>query len=256
MNNENLYYVYGLIDPCNNLPFYIGKGKDNRAFSHLNENINRNKIDNKRKFNKIKSIKSQGLEPFIEFYAQNIEDENLAYEIEESLIKKYGRKGYDDGGILLNICLSSRPPNHKGKTYDEIYGKEKAKKIIEYKTELQLIAGGYGPKRHTEETKKKISLKTKGKNNPRYGIKMSEELKQKISEKKKENKRLGRNCKNSKKIIITDINGNEYILYGQSELKSFCNQNNLSYSTFQSQILKKWPRSKRGKNKGWLAERT
>ena len=29
-----MYYVYALIDPRNNKPFYIGKGKDNRAESH------------------------------------------------------------------------------------------------------------------------------------------------------------------------------------------------------------------------------
>ena len=30
------YYVYMLLDPRDNKPFYIGKGKDNRIFNHLN----------------------------------------------------------------------------------------------------------------------------------------------------------------------------------------------------------------------------
>jgi hypothetical protein len=30
-----MYYVYELIDPRNNMPFYIGKGKGRRAKTHL-----------------------------------------------------------------------------------------------------------------------------------------------------------------------------------------------------------------------------
>lgn len=30
------YYVYLLIDPDTNEPFYVGKGKDDRVFSHIN----------------------------------------------------------------------------------------------------------------------------------------------------------------------------------------------------------------------------
>lgn len=33
------YYVYALINPINNKPFYIVKGKDNRVFSHKKEEI-------------------------------------------------------------------------------------------------------------------------------------------------------------------------------------------------------------------------
>lgn len=31
------YYVYALINPINNKPFYIGKGKENRVFAHKEE---------------------------------------------------------------------------------------------------------------------------------------------------------------------------------------------------------------------------
>ena len=39
---DNLkFYVYGLKDPFTNKYFYIGKGKANRVFSHVNQKIKR-----------------------------------------------------------------------------------------------------------------------------------------------------------------------------------------------------------------------
>ena len=44
---QNKYYVYALIDPINSLPFYIGKGCNNRAWQHLkdNETCNKKKLN-------------------------------------------------------------------------------------------------------------------------------------------------------------------------------------------------------------------
>ena len=42
LENNNKYYLYCLIDPINNLPFYVGKGCGNRAFSHLKNLKNQN----------------------------------------------------------------------------------------------------------------------------------------------------------------------------------------------------------------------
>ena len=147
-------YVYMLVDPRNDQPFYIGKGKGRRAKTHLWEIP---ETRNVHKENKIASIREAGLEPKIVYVAENIIDESLAYDMETSLISKYGRKGYEKNGILTNICLDSRPPNHKGKSYEEIYGPDRA--ILERKkrADLQLARGGYGPDQHTELTKKKIS---------------------------------------------------------------------------------------------------
>ena len=56
---DNLkFYVYGLKDPFTNKYFYIGKGKANRVFSHVNQKIKRG-IDDP-KYEKIKEIRSQG----------------------------------------------------------------------------------------------------------------------------------------------------------------------------------------------------
>lgn len=97
-----MYYVYCYIDPTTNLPLYVGKGKQNRAYAHMyhSKDINKNKTEFKNKLNK---MKKRGIEPIIVFLAQNIQDEKIAYEIEEAYIKQYGRKGYEENGILLNI---------------------------------------------------------------------------------------------------------------------------------------------------------
>ena len=34
---ELKYYVYRLIDPRNGQTFYVGKGKNNRVFAHVNQ---------------------------------------------------------------------------------------------------------------------------------------------------------------------------------------------------------------------------
>ena len=85
--SELMYYVYALIDPRTNQPFYIGKGKDDRALSHFKESA-LEKEGNTRKTSKIKKLKSLGYNPVIEFYAQNIVDEDLDYSIESFYIKK------------------------------------------------------------------------------------------------------------------------------------------------------------------------
>jgi len=160
---DHMYYVYGLIDPRTKKPFYIGKGKGTRCLYHYSEKgINE---DHCRKTAKIKKLRSLGYEPMVEFYAQNIEDEDLAYDIETQLILKYGRKGYEVNGILTNVCLGSNPPNHSGKTYEDIHGKERAIEQRRKRRELQLRAGGYGPTQHSSETKKKISEASTGTNN-------------------------------------------------------------------------------------------
>lgn len=105
------YYVYKLLDPRTNLPFYIGKGKDARAYTHLK---NQSKTCNPQKDKIINEIYSCGLEPIVDIFLKDL-DEETAYKLEEKIILELGRQGIDNNGILTNISLHSQPPSQKGK---------------------------------------------------------------------------------------------------------------------------------------------
>jgi len=226
-----MYYVYELIDPRVNLPFYVGKGKNDRIYFHLSEK-SRARSDNQRKFNKIQKIRERGYEPEIKIL-KYFDNEDDAYLYEESLIKQYGRIRHDENGILTNICDSSRPPKLKGKTYQEIYG-DNWEEQVEKRRTLQIEAGGYGPKKHTKETKRKISEKVAGKNNPSYGVPCSKERKRKISDKAKQRYSNGFIPPSAKTWKLISPEGKEYIIIG--ELKKFCKLHGISYATMCAAI--------------------
>lgn len=247
INKENnketqlMYYVYGLIDPRTGQPFYIGKGKDDRALSHFSE---RSLLleGNTKKNAKIRKLQSLNFKPVIEFYATNIVSEDVAYSIEESLILFYGRKGYEEHGVLTNICLGSRPPNFKGKSYSDIMGSDKAQELIEKKRELQLKAGGYGPKKHSDETKAKIKSSLKG----RSTRPTTNDIKIKIGK-----ANLGKKHNTRAKLLIVEnhlSNTLDYVL--SNHLDDYCKEMDYSKATFQSQLAKGWGVSKKGMNKG------
>ena len=82
---EMKYYVYLLSDPITGEIFYVGKGKGNRVFSHLNDNTDNPKVK------KIKEIQSQGREPKIEFLVHGVEDEVTIKKIEAAIIDLIGK---------------------------------------------------------------------------------------------------------------------------------------------------------------------
>jgi hypothetical protein len=167
--DENLvYYVYHLVNPVTNFPFYVGKGKNNRCRQHLIDTPER--AQNKRLNGHIRKIRERGIEPIIIKYQENMTEE-AAYTLEEKQILEYGRIGYEDGGILMNILLDSKPPVRYGQD-NGFYGRthsEETKRIIGEKNR--------GSK-HTEESKEKIRQRHKG-------VPKSEEHRKKIGEKSK-----------------------------------------------------------------------
>ena len=180
MSAENIYYVYEWLRE-DGTPYYIGKGKNNRAF------------DTKRKW----SPKDPSR---IRLVKENLIEEE-AYELEKRLITLYGRKdlgngilrnrtpGGEGGDTAMYIDFSKRAST-KGKTYEEMYGTEKAKtlkkmrakkmsetrkgkkleeisgsdkaaelkkKASERQGEINRLRGG-----HSEETKQKMRAAAKG----------------------------------------------------------------------------------------------
>jgi hypothetical protein len=155
----SVYYVYALLDPRDMEPFYIGKGKGKRAEHHLT-GID---INNRLKVEYISAIRDAKLEPIIDILLENLE-EDIAFTIEEELIKEYGRI-INGSGILVNICESGRPPSRTGKKLSDEQ-KTNIKKNKEFngyvtwnkgltKNELPQLA-------RSEEVKKQISASMKG----------------------------------------------------------------------------------------------
>lgn len=96
MNTE--FYTYIYYDPSRgNEPIYVGKGKDRRAWDHINTLHRKKKHPLKHRLLFMRSI---GTAPIIGIYARF--DEEFALFLEEELIAKFGRK--DLGlGPLLNL---------------------------------------------------------------------------------------------------------------------------------------------------------
>jgi len=128
-----------------------------------------------------------------------------------------------DGGVLLNQNLGGE-------------GKPGGQKTI-----------GFGGRKHTEEAKKRISEKVAGKNNPRYGVKLSQETRNKISQNRAP--KFGKDNPNSKTWRIVSPENKEYIIIGA--LKEFCKSQNISYATMSAAIKynRKGPR-----RNGWSIE--
>lgn len=85
---DNVYYVYLLIDPRNNEPFYVGKGKGGRMYQHARNVINQ-KIDNPIKQAVIQGILDESLEVQYQIDSDAL-NERDAFRRESELIKNIG----------------------------------------------------------------------------------------------------------------------------------------------------------------------
>jgi len=75
-------YVYTYTDPRNNKGFYVGKGENNRCFSHLGREDEEFRA-------RLDAIKSSGYEPKIDILAAELSEEE-AFVIEAAVIETYG----------------------------------------------------------------------------------------------------------------------------------------------------------------------
>jgi hypothetical protein len=154
----NIYYVYQYLRE-DLTPYYIGKGKNNRAYKKGKGEVGK-PTDLAR----------------IQIIAHNLLEQE-AHLLEIKLISQYGRKDLGTG-ILRNKTnggegssgtvqseetRKKKSITHKGKVRGSMPAAQKEKiskaaKLRDVSTRIQ-----------TEETKRKISLANKGRNNPFYG---------------------------------------------------------------------------------------
>ena len=227
-----MFYVYIYIDPRDDSPFYVGKGKGRRAFQHIqiSKSDLHYKESNLLKVNKIRKILSLGLEPIIEII--HLESEELALKKEIELIKKYGRIN-NSTGSLTNLTdggegqsgwipdngykkrMSESTSGEKNGMYNRKHSENTKKKMSEKAT----------GRKHSNESKSEMSKNRKGEKNSFFGKFHSKESLEKISTKLK-GKFLGENNKSSKKFLFISPELNEFIVFASFE--KFCKNNGLS----------------------------
>ncbi len=78
------YYVYLYINPLTDTIFYVGKGKGNRVFDHLEDD------SDSQKTRTLREIRANGQEPRLEILVHGLPDEATAYQIEAAVIDVIG----------------------------------------------------------------------------------------------------------------------------------------------------------------------
>jgi hypothetical protein len=238
MENQKIYYVYEYIDPRNNQPFYIGKGKGDRLNYHIK---NLNDGYNPHKTNKIKKILSEGLEPIINIVVSGL-TETESFEIESSLIIKFGRVD-NKTGCLLNLTYGGEgqsgwiPGDDYRKKMSESTKGEKngmfgRNHSDETKNKIREKAVG---RKASEETKKKFSTDRVGSKNSFYGKKHKSETIDLIKS-KKIGRFTGEKNFTAKTFIFIDPNGKVNTVKGG--FAAFCEKNNLSIAKMKRNINK------------------
>lgn len=169
---QRKYYVYYLINPNTNRVFYVGKGTGIRCKQHLTDK--KEYAFNKRLNGYIRNLIKNKTPPIIIKIAENL-TEKIAYKLEENEIKNYGRVGFEENGILLNILESGRPPKFEGEDHPwwgRKHSEESKKKMSETKKER--YANGIIKKRtgykQSQETKEKNRLAHLGKKQSKESI--------------------------------------------------------------------------------------
>lgn len=173
-------YVYRLIDPRNGETFYVGKGRDDRVFSHVKAEIQGDELDKRLK--RIREIRLAGFEVAHVIHRHGM-DETTALEVEAALIDAYpgltnlaGGVGNSDFGamhareiiarysaepavfrhkaLLSNVNRSASETSlYEATRYAWKIRKSKAEQAeVVLATRLGLIVGAFVPERWLEAT--------------------------------------------------------------------------------------------------------
>jgi hypothetical protein len=183
-------YVYTLVDPRNNLPFYVGKGSGERCNAHVVEAkyyVKRKSL----KLNKIRKLMRLGMEPIIIKLEENVSDKQ-ALDLECLLISEMRDLGFKltnmtDGGDGAQGYKHTEEHKQrmselqKGRVFTEEHRQAMCKPKSEQGRKNMALARQTTLYRPSEEHKQKISEALKGKPNNNKGYKHSDESKAKMS---------------------------------------------------------------------------
>lgn len=127
------YYVYMLLDPSDNKPFYVGKGVENRVFNHLADALTNTDTSND-KYDKIREIVQSG-KTVSHIIVRHGLSESEAFQIEASLIDTLTYCG-----LLLSNIVGGHHSIEKGlMTTEEIKGLYNAQPLNEMGADCVLI---------------------------------------------------------------------------------------------------------------------
>lgn len=170
MNN---YVLYFHINPSNNEVFYVGIGNYIRAKRTDTKSRNRYWNNYVKKYNVI---------PVVQIIHENLSFKNAA-ELEKTYIARFGRKGIDENGILVNRSIGGEKMalgfKHSEDAKTKISNALRKRKMSD--VQRKNISERMKKFRHTEEAKLKNSLAHKGEKHPHYGKPKSEITKSKIA---------------------------------------------------------------------------
>lgn len=183
-------YVYTLVDPRNNLPFYVGKGSGERCNAHVVEAkyyVKRKSL----KLNKIRKLMRLGMEPIVIKLEENVSDKQ-ALDLECLLIAEMRDLGFaltnmTDGGDGAQGYKHTEEYKQmmREKFKGRIITEEHRQKMCKPKSEqgrkniaLARLQMDYRP---TDEHKRKTSEALKGRPSPMQGRTQTDEAKAKMS---------------------------------------------------------------------------
>jgi len=132
-------YIYSHHNPTTKEIFYIGIGINDRAY----------KFSGGRNKDYLVYIKQHGT-PIVEIIKENLSKKQACL-LEIELITKYGRKGIEPNGILLNKSIGGQLANLGNKHTQE--------------TREKISKSNLGKSKHSEEQKEKWRLERKGRKN-------------------------------------------------------------------------------------------
>ena len=146
----NFYYTYLLIDPRNNQPFYVGKGKGRRMYQHVLDCNNRNQDYTNDLQNRIREIRKDGFKIIYDKVLINV-TKTSSHNKERDLIEEFGRVDLGTG-CLLNRTTGGQEVSLISDKTREIKRQGSSKPVDQYTLDGEFIKSYPSAKVAGEET--------------------------------------------------------------------------------------------------------